>query len=106
MDVSYFFTGLFVMSLVTYLVRAVPFGLLQKKITNRFLCSVLYYIPYTVLSAMTFPAILSSTASFFSAAAGMLTAMLLALRNKGLVCVALSASGAALIVRFAEMLLG
>ena len=40
----------------TYLIRAIPFAALQKKITNKFIRSFLYYIPYAVLAAMTFPA--------------------------------------------------
>lgn len=105
MEIKYFLLGLFVMSFVTYLVRAVPFGLLQKKITNRFLCSVLYYIPYAVLAAMTFPAVLTSTASVLSAAVGMLVAVILAYRNRGLVLVSLSAAASALLINLLEMLL-
>lgn len=46
-----------VMAGVTYLIRMIPFTLFKKKIKSRFIQSVLYYIPYAVLSAMTFPAI-------------------------------------------------
>ena len=56
-----FFLYLLVMAGVTYLVRAIPFILIRKKIKSRFLNSFLYYIPYTVLAAMTFPAILRSS---------------------------------------------
>ncbi len=96
MNINAFLLGLLVMSVVTYLVRAVPFGLMQKKITNRFFCSVLYYIPYTVLSAMTFPAILTSTSSLHASVCGMLVALLLAYKGKGLVRVAFSAALATL----------
>lgn len=89
-----------VMALVTYLVRMVPLVLFRKKVENRFLRSFLYYIPYAVLSAMTFPAIFSSTADFKSALAGTLVALILAFFEKGLLPVALSACGAALLVTF------
>ena len=58
MDMLTFLPYLLVMAGVTYLIRALPFVLVNKKIENRFLNSFLYYIPYTVLAAMTFPAIL------------------------------------------------
>lgn len=61
MDMLTFLPYLLVMAGVTYLIRALPFVLVNKKIENRFLNSFLYYIPYTVLAAMTFPAILYGT---------------------------------------------
>lgn len=78
----------------TYLIRAVPFAAMRKKITNRFLRSFLYYIPYTVLAAMTFPAALYATGSIASAAFGIAIAVFLAVRRKGLTVVALAASAA------------
>ena len=56
-----------VMAGVTYLIRMLPLTVFQKKIKNRFIRSFLYYIPYAVLGAMTFPAILYSTGSVYSA---------------------------------------
>ena len=50
---------IFVMAGVTYLIRMLPLTLIQKKITNVYFRSFLYYIPYACLTAMTFPAILS-----------------------------------------------
>ena len=46
---------IFVMAGVTYLIRMLPLTLIQKKITNVYLKSFLYYIPYACLTAMTFP---------------------------------------------------
>lgn len=80
---------IFVMAGVTYLIRMLPLTLIQKKITNVYLKSFLYYIPYACLTAMTFPAILDATESVISAMAGFLAAILLALRKKSLVTVAL-----------------
>ena len=54
---------LVVMAGVTYLIRAVPFVLFRKRIKNKFIQSFLYYIPYAVLAAMTFPSIFYSTGS-------------------------------------------
>lgn len=47
-----------VMALVTYLIRAIPFVLFRKQIKSRFIKSLLYYLPYAVLTAMTIPDIL------------------------------------------------
>lgn len=80
---------IFVMAGVTYLIRMLPLTLIQKKITNVYLKSFLYYIPYACFAAMTFPAILYATESVISAMAGFLAAILLALRKKSLVTVAL-----------------
>jgi len=52
---------IFVMFGVTYLIRVLPITLLRKPITNRFIKSFLYYVPYVTLSLMTFPAIVSAT---------------------------------------------
>lgn len=80
---------IFVMAGVTYLIRMLPLTLIQKKITNVYLKSFLYYIPYACLAVMTFPAILYATESVISAMAGFIAAILLALRKKSLVTVAL-----------------
>lgn len=53
-----------------------------------FLQSFLYYVPYAVLGAMTFPAVFSATGSWFSALAGTLAALVLGWMEKGLLTVA------------------
>ena len=45
---------------VSLLVRVLPLTLIRKKITNRFLRSFLYYVPYATLAVMTFPAIIDA----------------------------------------------
>ena len=42
---------IFVMAGVTYLIRMLPLTLIQKKITNVYFRSFLYYIPYACLTA-------------------------------------------------------
>ncbi len=83
-----------VMSGVTYLIRMLPLALLRKEITSPFLKSFLYYVPYACLAAMTFPAILSSTASVASACAGFAVALYAAYKEKSLLTVALCACAA------------
>ncbi len=77
-----------VMALVTYLVRYLPLVLVRKDITNVYLRSFLQYIPYAVLGSMTFPAILESTGSIWSAAAGLAVAAILAYMERSLLTVA------------------
>ena len=81
----------FVMAAVTYLIRMLPFVVFRKPIKNRFVKSFLYYVPYAVLGAMTFPAILYSTASLASAAVGLAVSVILAWFGRGLLTVAVSA---------------
>lgn len=78
----------------TYLIRVIPFVLVRKKITNRFLRSFLYYIPYAVLTAMTFPAVLFAAENVAAAAVGFAAAILFALRGKSLTTVAIAACAA------------
>lgn len=85
---------------VTYLIRMLPFTLFRKEIKSKFFNSVLYYIPYAVLSAMTFPAIFYSTDSTVSAAVGTVIAVVLAYFKVPLVIVALAASAGAFITGF------
>lgn len=86
-----------VMAGITYLIRMIPFTLFRKKIKSKFLQSVLYYIPYAVLSAMTFPAIFYSTDNTVTASVGTVVAVILAYFKLPLTVVALSACVAAFI---------
>ena len=87
-----FFFYLFVMAVVTYLIRMLPLVFCRKEIKNKYVRSFLYYIPYTVLTAMTFPAIFYSTAYILSAAIGTAVAITLAVFKKGLLTVAVGAT--------------
>lgn len=102
MNLKEYFAFLLVMALVTYLVRAIPFVVFRKKITNRFFKSFLAYVPYAVLGAMTFPAIFTSTGSVLSATVGCLVAVFLAFKEKSLLTVALSACGAVLVIELIQ----
>lgn len=52
---------IFVMALVSYALRVLPITLIRKQITNKFIKSFLYYLPYVTLSVMTVPAIFQIT---------------------------------------------
>lgn len=58
MSNSTVWTYIFVMALVSYLLRTLPLTIIRKPITNRFVRSVLYYLPYATLAVMTVPSIL------------------------------------------------
>ncbi len=103
MSTDYLFAGIAVMALVTYLVRVLPMAIFRKKIHNRFVQSFLYYVPYAVLSAMTFPSIFDSTGSRLGAAAGCVAALVLAYFRKGLLLVAVGAAAAAFLVQAAGL---
>lgn len=87
-----------VMAVTTYLIRVIPFAAVRGKIKSKFINSVLYYIPYAVLSAMTFPAVFYATGDILSASVGTAVALILAFFNVPLIIVALSSSLSAFIV--------
>ncbi len=105
MTPSYFFLQLSVMAGVTYLIRMLPLAAVKGRIRSQFVRSFLFYVPYAVLAAMTFPDILYSTGNLASAAAALAVALVLAWRERSLLTVALSACGAALLFQLAEGLL-
>ena len=88
---------IFTMALTTYLIRVLPLTIFRKPIKSVFLRSFLHYVPYACLSAMTIPAILTSTATIISGAAALVVAVVLAYRGKSLIVVAVSSSAAVLI---------
>ena len=48
---------LLVAAATIYAIRALPLTLIQKEITNTFIRSFLYYVPYVTLAVMAVPAI-------------------------------------------------
>ena len=86
---------LLVMALVTYLIRMLPLAFFRKKITSPFLLGVLHYMPYAVLGTMTVPAIFTSTGAVIPSVVGFLAALLLGLKRRSLIEVALAATAAA-----------
>ncbi len=89
---KYLIISMAIMAVVTYLIRALPLSVFQKEITSKRVKAFLAYIPYAVLSAMTFPAILSATNSYISAASGLIAAVVIAYIGGGLLTTAIGAS--------------
>ncbi len=79
---------IFVMAVVTYLVRMLPLTLIRREIKSNFVKSFLYYVPYATLAAMTFPAILHASDDIRGSIAGFAVALVLAYRKKSLLTVA------------------
>lgn len=85
---------------VTYLIRMVPIVFFRKKIRSRYILSVLYYVPYAVLSAMTFPYIFYETASVYTALAGTIVAIILSVFKRSLITVSICASATVFLCGF------
>ncbi len=98
--------SILVMAVTTYLLRMVPFVVFRKKITNRFVSSFLYYMPYAILSSMAFPAILYSTGNVFSAAVGAAVSIVTSFYNKSMIMVAVYSSAATLVIELLVHYLG
>ncbi|MBQ4106487.1 MAG: AzlD domain-containing protein [Lentisphaeria bacterium] len=89
-----------VMSIVTFLIRVLPLTLLRQPITNRFIRSFLYYVPYATLAVMTFPAILEVTQSPLAGLAALLIGTIAAWLRAGLFPVAIICTLCVFILEF------
>ena len=77
-----------IMAGVSYLIRVLPLTLIRREITNRFVRSFLYYVPYVTLAVMTFPAIVHATNSVWSGLLALMVGIALAWWGKSLLTVA------------------
>ena len=82
----YILTG----ALVSFIIRVLPLTLIRKQITNRFLRSFLFYVPYVTLAVMTFPAIVHAAQSPIAGVAALVVGAVLAWFGAGLFPVALA----------------
>ena len=78
-----------------YAIRSVPMIVLRKNITNRWLRSFLYYVPYVTLAVMTFPAIISATGRPSQGIAALAAGLVLSWVNGDLFIVAVCCCAAA-----------
>lgn len=95
MNISTYFQYLLVMAGVTYLIRVLPLAAVRGRIRSRFVQSFLHYVPYAVLGAMTFPAVLGSTGHLTGSLCGLAAALVLGWMGKGLLTVAVAACACA-----------
>lgn len=89
---------LLAMTIATYAIRVLPLTLIRKEITNKFVKSFLYYVPYVTLSVMTFPAIIIATQSMWSGLIALIGAVILAWKGGNLFQVACVSCGLVFIV--------
>ena len=73
---------------VTNLIRVTPMVLIKGRISNRFVRSFLYYVPYVTLAVMTFPSMIQTTISPLSGIVALLVGVIAAWRRLGLFPVA------------------
>lgn len=105
MDGIRFALYLLAMAGTTYLIRAVPFVIFRKKIKSRFIISFIFYVPYAVLGAMTFPGILYATGDFLSAGVGLVASFAAAWKKAPMIVVAIIGSIAAIVMQWIIVLL-
>ncbi len=91
MDLKYAFIAVLLMAILTYIPRTLPLMVFRKEIKSNYIKSFLYYVPYAVLGALTFPDIFYSTGKLTTAIWGTTVALILAYKGKGLVVVAIGA---------------
>ena len=84
------YVSLLIMCGTVYMIRLLPLLFLRRPITNRFVRSFLHYVPYVTLAVMTFPAIVTTTDSFWSGAAALAVGLVVAWVNGDLFVVAIS----------------
>lgn len=93
---------IFTAALVSFLIRVLPLTLIRKPITNTFIKSFLYYVPYVTLAVMTFPAIIEATQSPLAGIIALVVGVILSLVGAGLFPVACACCA---IVFVAELIL-
>jgi len=81
---------LLVASLTLYAIRALPLTLIKGEITNTFIYSFLYYVPYVTLAVMAFPAMITATSSLISGLIAFIVAVVVSYLDGNLFKVALS----------------
>ena len=85
------FISVLVMALVTYIPRVLPVSIFRHEIKSVYIKSFLFYVPYAVLAALTFPAIFWSTGNTGAAIVGTVFAIILACFEQSIVVVAIAA---------------
>jgi len=80
-----FYIYLLIMTVATLSLRMLPILILKKPITNKFIKSFLYYVPYITLSVMTFPAILNDTTKPITGLFVFILAIILAIKDMSII---------------------
>lgn len=91
---------IFIMASVSYAIRVLPMTLIQRPITNKFVQSFLYYVPYVTLAVMTFPAIVNATQSPISGTIALIAGIVAAWFGADLFKVAIVCCSVVLLAEF------
>lgn len=92
-----------VMALTTYFIRVTPMAVFHRKLENRWFKDFMFYIPFCVLAAMTFPDVIYSTKSLTSGVVATVVALIMSWRKRDLLTVAIGAVAAAVLVEYLKM---
>lgn len=92
-----------VMALTTYAIRVTPMAIFHRKLENRWFKDFMFYIPFCVLAAMTFPDVIYSTKSLSSGVVATVVALIMSWRKRDLLTVAIGAVAAAVLVEYLKM---
>lgn len=95
-----------IMAVFTYIPRMLPLTFFRKEIKSTFIRSLLFYVPYAVLSALTFPSIFYATGNIYSAIGGCLVGIYYAYLDKGLIFVASMAMLTSLVIGIISLGIG
>ena len=98
MSTTNFIFAVLAMAAVMIFFRVIPLLFFKGKIKNKFLYSFLAYVPYAVLTSMTFPEVFHSTSTVTSAVFGVIVAIVLSYFEQSLIVVALSSTASVFIV--------
>lgn len=89
-----------IMAATTFFIRVLPMVLIRKEITNPFIKSFLYYVPYITLAVMTFPSIVEATNSLLAGCIALIVGIIAAYKNMNLIGVASLCCITVLIIEF------
>jgi len=90
---------------VSFLIRVLPLTLIRRQITNPFLRSFLYYVPYVTLAVMTFPAIVEAVQVPLAGVAALVVGVVLAWCGAGLFPVAVSCCATVFLIEWLARIL-
>ena len=94
-----------VMAITTYFIRVTPMAVFHRKLENRWFKDFMFYIPFCVLAAMTFPDVIYSTKSLTSGIVATVVALIMSWRKRDLLTVAIGAVVAAVLVEYLKIVM-
>ena len=94
------FIYILIAATVSLIIRALPTTLMRRQITNVFVKSFLYYVPYVTLSVMTFPAITEATKNPVAGYAALIVGIVVAWFRKNLFETAIMCCLTVLLIEF------